>query len=581
MASIQSRMCRGKKYWFIVESRRVNGKPRPIVIESLGSTEKFVERLLNKEDSSIKKSYSHGAVAVLLGLTKKLDIVNIINKYTSSQREYWAEKPLRNNLTAGATLLLAAIGRVCEPTSKRAWNEWAAETSCSHLLGISSEKIDSQHFWDLMDCIPEGAIENIEAEILEKAFQNYPLKKETLLYDTTNFYTFISSENDRCDIAQRGKNKQKRNDLRQVGMALAVTQENYIPLLHYTYQGNMSDCTVFAKVISSIKKRMQALKIDINQHTIVFDRGCNSKANLKKIKRLKLHYVGALTPTHHSDLIEDAEGKYTKIKIGDTELEVYRDKREIWEEERTVLVFVSERLRDGQLRGIYQSLEKKKKRLRAIQRALVNPKAKKRSKESLEKTLDILLKGQFMEGLLSYKLKATTPGHWELTYCTEQRKITELEDRLGFRIIMTNRHDWESEKIIKSYYGQSSVEGAFKNVKNPYHLAISPQFHWTTQKIKVHYFICVIGYLLSTLIYHDAKKVGFQGSLDSLLDTLNNIRLIRSIKGLGKKGRPKILFELEEVSSIQKTLLEAFNLSSNPSKAIQIDGFHSYTKAAL
>ncbi len=581
MASIQSRMCRGKKYWYLVESRRVNGKPRPIVIESLGSTEKFIARLLNKEESSVKKSYSHGAVAVLLDLAKKLDIVNIINKHTSSQRAYWAEKPLRNNLTAGATLLLAAIGRVCEPTSKKAWNEWAAETSCSHLLGISSEKIDSQHFWDLMDCIPEGAIENIEAEILEKTFQNYPLKEETLLYDTTNFYTFISSENDRCDIAQRGKNKQKRNDLRQVGMALAVTQENHIPLLHYTYQGNMSDCKVFAKVISGIKKRMHLLKIDINQHTVVFDRGCNSKDNLKKIKRLKLHYVGALTPTHHSDLLEDAEGKYTQIKVGDTELEVYRDKREIWGEERTVLVFISEKLRDGQLRGVYQSLEKKKKRLRVIQKALVNPKVKKRSRESLEKTLDTLLKGQFMEGLLSYELKATIPGHWELTYCTEQKKITELEDRLGFRIIMTNRHDWESEKIIKSYHGQSSVEGAFKNVKNPYHLAITPQFHWTTQKIKVHYFICVIGYLLSTLIYHDAKKVGFKGSLDSLLDTLNNIRLIRSIEGLGKKGRPKIVFELEEISSMQKTLLETFDMFSIHSKPIKIDGFHHYSKATL
>ena len=404
MASIQSRMCRGKKYWYLVESKRINGKPRPIVIESLGSTEKFIARILNKEESSIKKSYSHGAVAALLELARKLDVVAIINKHTSSQREYWAKQPLRNNLTAGATILLAAIGRICEPTSKRAWNEWAKETSCNHLLSISSEKMDSQHFWDLMDCIPEEAIENIEADILEKTFKSYPLKEGTLLYDTTNFYTFISTENGRCDIAQRGKNKQKRTDLRQVGMALAVTQENHIPLLHYTYQGNISDCKVFTKVISSIKKRMKILKIDINQHTIVFDRGCNSKDNLKKIKRLKLHYVGALTPTHHSDLIEDAEGKYTKTKVGDTELEVYRDEREIWGEKRTVLVFISERLQEGQLRGVYQSLEKKKKRLRAIQRALINPKSKKRTKENLEKLLEKLLEGQFVKGLITYEL---------------------------------------------------------------------------------------------------------------------------------------------------------------------------------
>jgi len=36
MATIQSKISRGHKYWYIVESRRVNGKPRPIVLEYLG-----------------------------------------------------------------------------------------------------------------------------------------------------------------------------------------------------------------------------------------------------------------------------------------------------------------------------------------------------------------------------------------------------------------------------------------------------------------------------------------------------------------------------------------------------------------
>jgi len=71
---------------------------------------------------------------------------------------------------------------------------------------------------------------------------------------------------------------------------------------------------------------------------------------------------------------------------------------------------------------------------------------------------------------------------------------------------MTNRHDWGSEKIIKAFYDQPIVEGAFKNIKNPYHLAITPGFHWTDQKIRIHYVICVIGYLLSALIWNDAKK---------------------------------------------------------------------------
>jgi transposase len=577
MASIQSRMCRGHKYWYIVESRRVNGKPRPIVLECLGPTNKLLERLQNKNANHRTKSFSHGAVAALLMLAKKLDVVAIINKYTSSQRKYWAEQPLRNNLTAGITLLLAGMGRICEPTSKRGWHGWASKTTCDYLLRISSSQLDSQHFWDLMDCIPEEAIEKIELEILQKVSEHYPIKAETLLYDTTNFYTFIDSSNDYCEIAQRGKNKQKRNDLRQVGLALAVTQENSIPLLHHTYRGNMNDSKVFAGIIRSIKSRMENLKMDIREHTIVFDRGCNSKDNLKKVKRLKLHYVGALTPYHHDDLIKEADGKFIKVVVGNKDLNVYRTKTEIWGESRTVLVFVSQKLKEGQLRGIYQSLKKKKKRLSSIQRSLSNPRAKKRTKDQMENLIEKVLNGQFMEDLIDYEFNELSEGHWSLTYATNQKQLLHLEDRLGFRIVMTNRHEWESDKIIKAFYGQATVENAFKNVKNPYHLAITPGFHWTTHKIKIHYFICVLGYLLSSLIWHDARKTGFQGTLDNLLDSLNEIRLTRRIDVTGKQGKSKVEYELEEMSKEQEVIFQALNLSQIHLKPLKIDGVSVYT----
>ena len=149
-------------------------------------------------------------------------------------------------------------------------------------------------------------------------------------------------------------------------------------------------------------------------------------------------------------------------------------------------------MKEGQLRGVYQTLEKKKKRLRQIQRGLANPKAKKRTKEQLEQLIEKTLHGQFMQGLIDYELtEFRRKGRWSLTYRTNQKQLEALEDRLGFRIVMTNRHDWESEKIIKAFYGQSTVEGAFKNIKNPYHLAVTPGFHWTDHKIKNSlFFMC-------------------------------------------------------------------------------------------
>ena len=48
--------------------------------------------------------------------------------------------------------------------------------------------------------------------------------------DMTNFATFIDTGNERAPIAQRGKAKQKRTDLRLVGLGLVVTRDGGIRL---------------------------------------------------------------------------------------------------------------------------------------------------------------------------------------------------------------------------------------------------------------------------------------------------------------------------------------------------------------
>jgi len=578
MATIQSKMSRGHKYWYIVESRRVNGKPRPIVLEYLGKAESLLRRLQEGIGERLKvKSHSHGAVAALLVVARKLDVVAVINRHIHSQRAYWPEKPMRNNLTVGATLLLAGIGRVCMPTSKRGWWTWAQTTSLEYLLRLSLSKVDSQHFWDQMDCLPEDAIEKAELDLLRNLQQHYDLGDDTLFYDTTNFYTFVDTENTRCDIAQRARNKQKRNDLRQVGLALVVTRRDFIPLFHHTYRGNMSDSTVFRQVVGRIKRRMKDLNMDLEKHTLVFDRGCNSKKNLALVARLKLHYVGALTPSQHTDLIKDAEAQFAPVDVDGKNVSLYRDKRVIWGEERTVVVLISEKLKAGQLRGIYQALKKRKLALGRIQRSLANPRTKKRTREQLVETIDNMLKGQFMKDVLTYELTELGDGRFSLAYRTNKKTLDQLEDTLGFRILMTDRHEWSNAAIVAALHGQSTVEQAFKNIKNPYHLAVTPEFHWTDQKIRVHYFSCIIGYLLASLIWREARmKADFTGTLDTLLDTLNNIRLSTILEMSGKRGKPKATRLIEEMTEDQRRLMDGLDLADVHTKPVKIKGVSVY-----
>jgi transposase len=580
MATIQPKVSHGCKYWYIVESRRVNGKPRPVVLAYLGKVEDLLKKLQGTSNDHLKlKSYSHGALCALLQIAHQLDIVNEINKHIHSQRTWMAEKPIRNNLTAGITLLLGAIGRVCMPTSKMGWWNWARTTSCEYLLHCNLSKIDSQHFWDLMDALPVTAIPLIEEAVLQRVFQQYQLTTDSLFYDTTNFFTFIDTTNIRCTIAQRGKNKQKRNDLRQIGLALVVTREDFIPLFHLTYQGNIHDSKIFAQVLGAIKERMEKLHLDIEKHTLIFDRGNNSKKNLGAVFSHNIHYIGALTPYHHKQLIEDAVGHYTDVIIDeDRTLQVFRDKRSLWGQERTVLVFVSDALKEGQMRGVVQWIEKRKRRLDKINIELAKPNTKKRSKKRLCTMIHGLVKGPYGNDLLNWSLERTVERRFNIKYSIDDEKLSTIEDSLGFRIIMTDRHNWSSEAIIRAFYGQAFVEYAFRNLKNLYHLAIRPSFHWTDQKLLVHYFMCVQGYLLSTLIYRKARlQCNYKKSIDSLFDTLNNIRLatILELKG---KGKVKAHYKLEEMDEEEQLLLNGLGLENYHLEKPRFDGFSVYNQ---
>jgi len=562
MATIQSKTTKGYKYWYIVESRRVNGKPRPIVLAYLGKAEDLLKRLQGNLSYKLK-SYSHGGVSALIDVAAKLDIVSILNRYVKSSRHYVAEKPVRNNLTVGITFVLGAIGRVCMPTSKMGWWNWAKTTSVEYLLRCSLSKVDSQHFWDLMDSFPEDAIYPAEQEILTRLLEVYKIQTDTLFYDTTNFFTYIDTTNDHCDIAQRGNNKQKRNDLRQVGLAMVVSKEDYIPLFHHSYQGNLQDGTVFREVIEKIKDRMQSLGLNQDTHTLVFDRGNNSKKNLAIVKSLGFYYVGALTPYHHKEIIGRATKEMSAITINNESLAVYREKSTIWEDEKTILVFISDRLKAGQIRGVYQSLAKKEESLKELQQELVNPTGRKRNREALEKKIKTIASGQYLKDILQWKLIETGDGKYYLDYQIDQEQLHLVEEKLGFRIIMTNRHEWSSQEIITAYYGQSKIEHAFRNMKNPYHLALKPQYHWTDHKIKVHYFICVIGYMLTSIIWREARlKAGYTGSLDNLLDMLNNVRLGTMLEESKKTGKPKATYMLEEMTEAEKSIMIALGIEN-------------------
>ena len=556
MAFIQARTSRGKKYWSIVECRRVNGKPRTFILEYLGTAATLLKRLQGDAGCSIK-SYSHGDTAALINSAIELDIVNIINKHVPPNKKN--KRPERDGLTVGASFLLGAIGRACHPTSKLGWYDWCKETSLEYSIKASFKKLNSQHFWDQMNTLPVESVEAIEEEIVSKLLDKHETKLDCLFFDTTNFFTFIDSANEHCDLPQRGRNKQKRFDLRQIGLALLVSKNEQFPLFYKTYRGNKNDVTTFKENCRKLIDRLRKVTRELADVTLVFDKGNNSKDNFAQLNQEEgCYYVAGLVSSYFKDLIRAANKNFSDITIEGETLPAYRIKTQIWGYEQTCVITVSEQLLEGQIRGIEQHLEKKYKSLNVFKQQLENPNARKKfNREEIEERLQNIIRGQFIEEILKYDFISLENGRVSFTYFIDSDAFTTLKKEvLGRQIAVTNRHDWSNEEILLAYRGQSKVEYAFRTMKNPYHMAIRPQYHWTDQKIEAHFLMCIIGYLLSVYTYEKVKRF-YKRNIGNMLNDLSTIRLAC----IAKNGK-KISYQLEKVPRHLQRLTKTLGISN-------------------
>ena len=101
-----------------------------------------------------------------------------------------------------------------------------------------------------------------------------------LAYDTTNFYTYVASTNERNHLAQRGHNKQGRHNLRQVGLSYLLDGENGMSLCHHVYPGNVADADELPEALSRMVVLLDRNQIARDTVTLVLDKGSAALAQL-------------------------------------------------------------------------------------------------------------------------------------------------------------------------------------------------------------------------------------------------------------------------------------------------------------
>jgi transposase len=551
MASIRKSKVGKHTYWQIIESKRINGKPRPVVLAHLGTAEKLLCKLKDKDGIWEHKvrSVSHGAVELFYKAANRLKMPGIFDQTFSSQE--------RNGLNVGQSLLLAAIHRAICPGSKRTFARWAAKTSLSNFFNFNPQSLSSQHFWDQMETVSEEQLAKADKEVTLKLVEQGLFSPKLLFYDLTNFFTYIATKNGRTNLAKRGHNKQKRHDLRQFGLAQVVTKDFLLPVFSEIYEGNRTDQELFIPFLTRVREKLTELNVYLEEITLVFDKGSNSRNNFRALDAKNVNYVASLSSAYHPKLLAVPLANYQEVSIGDQILLCYRTRCEVWGKERIVLIYLSEKLRRGQVRGLTQSLKRKYGLLTELKDKLNKPRAYKERQETVQSKITKILKGEHGPELIKVRIQDKGNSRfdidWELDTSAYHKVIEEV---FGKKILVTSQEGWSDAEIVSAYFGQSNIERVFKHLKNPYHNAVHPQYHWTDQKIKVHTFICLIGLLLSQVLWKKARDLGYNYSIERLIDMLSDVRMAEIFSITGFKGKPAKFSQLEEMEPELKKLYQ-------------------------
>jgi hypothetical protein len=252
MASLIAKKKANKLYYYLVESARVQGKPRITHQLYLGTAEK-VAALVQQASAPLPLS----ATSRQAGLPGALWLAAQQSGVFSLLQSIWPQP--RSGPSTAHYLLLAAFHRVCDPGPKTEVADWYRSTILESLWQFPPQRFTSQAFWDCFDQIQLNPLDaateiNPARDELDRAqlgllalWKDKQMVSPRLLsYDTTNFYTFVASTNQRNQLAQRGHNKQGRHNLRQVGLAYVRDGTYGLSLCHHVYPGNVADAEEFS-----------------------------------------------------------------------------------------------------------------------------------------------------------------------------------------------------------------------------------------------------------------------------------------------------------------------------------------------
>jgi transposase len=570
MAHFHVKKKKGRPYLYIREIARVDGKPKVVSQIYLGSPERVAGLTSGTEQDTIKiKVEEFGALWLAQQMDQDVKLANIIDEIIpGAVRE--------TGPTVGEYFLYCVWNHMIEAVSKNRLAQWYERTAVQQIRSVDLDELTSQRYWEKWDRVSEKALQDITETFFKRIWQVESPDADCLLFDTTNYYTFLASDTP-SDLARRGKSKDGRHHLRQIGLGLLVARDSKLPLYYCVYPGNVHDSKQFEAIMDEMFGIVCGLHKTKERLTVVIDKGMNSESNYAWIdEHARIHFVTTYSTYFAQELATTTLDRFEPVDIaknkklledGNREdlILAYRTKGEYWGKQRAVVVTYNPATARKQDYTFQSKLETIRQQL-LIMRNNVREKVPhwKNPDAIHERYVRLCERLHVSTDYYTIDLEHNNDG-LSMSFRKDPYKVSRKQTMFGKNIIITDNTDWTTREIVEASLDRWQVEDRFRLSKNEDLVGTRPVRHWTDSKIRCHLFTCVVAMTYLRRLELRLSSAGISRTAEDVMDDMQHLHSVLTLN----KGSIKPIRRLETPTKTQSEVLFALGHRVDNSGVLQ------------
>ncbi len=341
----------------------------------------------------------------------------------------------------------------------------------------------------MAESLSEEKIETLQEELARRVLDGKQIEECHL--DTTNYCTYVQDDTKYLRI---GESKDGMFGRRLVSLALAVSGDD-LPVLSTAYPRNRHDYRLFSELFNEVCRRIESAGSDLEEVTVVFDRGFDDGDNFDLTKSSDAHVVEGVKRNRNlvEEKIDDAELDEFQLSHETSHGKCYvRDsgRVELGKNEWRVVLSYHDTTREKIRKRMKEAREEAEVLLDNLRDKIKSGgRGRPLTEDGIERKLRDVLKKRYKCLDWSFDLGAE---ELEWGWNEEWDRVYETA---GFHAVVTDHEDWSPSKIVRTYFDRKNVEDMFHLTKKALVVPVEPPYAEEDHLMRAHLFLVFVGLL--------------------------------------------------------------------------------------